>query len=83
METAIAGVRPEDLAKPVGRLQFAGEATSDGHFSTVHGAIESGWREADRLCTEHDGSNAGSSILLSGAVVLGGLLFATLTFTFA
>lgn len=48
-----------DLAEPLLRrqlgaadspvLQFAGEATSDKHFSTVHGAIETGWREADRL----------------------------------
>ncbi|CAH1160234.1 unnamed protein product [Phaedon cochleariae] len=30
-------------------IQFAGEATSPQHFSTVHGAIESGYREADRL----------------------------------
>ncbi|XP_001353445.4 spermine oxidase [Drosophila pseudoobscura] len=31
------------------RLQFAGEASSRTHFSTVHGAVETGWREADRL----------------------------------
>jgi len=31
------------------RIQFAGEASSRKHFSTVHGATESGWREADRL----------------------------------
>uniref|UniRef100_A0A182K5Y6 Amine oxidase domain-containing protein n=1 Tax=Anopheles christyi TaxID=43041 RepID=A0A182K5Y6_9DIPT len=30
-------------------VMFAGEATSRFHFSTVHGAIESGFREADRL----------------------------------
>ncbi|XP_018563573.1 peroxisomal N(1)-acetyl-spermine/spermidine oxidase-like [Anoplophora glabripennis] len=30
-------------------IQFAGEATHPYHFSTVHGAIESGFREADRL----------------------------------
>ncbi|KAL9922425.1 uncharacterized protein ACN427_002983 [Glossina fuscipes fuscipes] len=33
--------------KPV--VQFAGEATSDHYFSTVHGAVEAGWREAKRL----------------------------------
>lgn len=30
-------------------IQFAGEATSPHHFSTVHGAVETGWREAQRL----------------------------------
>lgn len=44
-----------DLAQPIlgadGRpvLQFAGEATHDHYYSTVHGAVESGWREAERL----------------------------------
>lgn len=44
-----------DLAQPVAdsaghaRLFFAGEATHDRFYSTVHGAIESGWREADRI----------------------------------
>lgn len=33
--------------KPV--LLFAGEATHDHHYSTVHGAVASGWREADRI----------------------------------
>uniref|UniRef100_A0A1I8PFZ9 Amine oxidase domain-containing protein n=2 Tax=Stomoxys calcitrans TaxID=35570 RepID=A0A1I8PFZ9_STOCA len=33
--------------KPI--VQFAGEATSDHYFSTVHGAVEAGWREATRL----------------------------------
>lgn len=33
--------------KPI--LLFAGEATSMHHFSTVHGAVESGYREANRL----------------------------------
>uniref|UniRef100_A0A1I8PJQ4 Amine oxidase domain-containing protein n=1 Tax=Stomoxys calcitrans TaxID=35570 RepID=A0A1I8PJQ4_STOCA len=28
---------------------FAGEATSRHHYSTVHGAVESGYREANRL----------------------------------
>ncbi|PSN36046.1 Peroxisomal N(1)-acetyl-spermine/spermidine oxidase [Blattella germanica] len=30
-------------------LLFAGEATHSTHFSTVHGAIETGWREAERI----------------------------------
>ena len=44
-----------DLAKPVVdsngkvRLLFAGEATHDHYYSTVHGAVETGWREADRI----------------------------------
>ncbi|XP_055916915.1 spermine oxidase isoform X2 [Eupeodes corollae] len=28
---------------------FAGEASSDHYYSTVHGAVEAGWREAQRL----------------------------------
>ncbi|XP_013118709.2 spermine oxidase [Stomoxys calcitrans] len=44
-----------DLAAPLntseGRplLQFAGESTHNHYYSTVHGAVESGWREAERL----------------------------------
>uniref|UniRef100_A0A1A9Z0N5 Amine oxidase domain-containing protein n=1 Tax=Glossina pallidipes TaxID=7398 RepID=A0A1A9Z0N5_GLOPL len=38
--------------KPV--VQFAGEATSDHYFSTVHGAVEAGWREAKRLAELYD-----------------------------
>jgi monoamine oxidase len=34
------------LAKPVGRLFFAGEAVSPNFFSTAHGAWESGERAA-------------------------------------
>uniref|UniRef100_A0A6P7G591 Peroxisomal N(1)-acetyl-spermine/spermidine oxidase-like n=1 Tax=Diabrotica virgifera virgifera TaxID=50390 RepID=A0A6P7G591_DIAVI len=30
-------------------LQFAGEATNPTHHSTVHGAVESGFREANRI----------------------------------
>jgi monoamine oxidase len=30
-------------------LLFAGEATSDNYFSTVHGAFDSGKREAERI----------------------------------
>ncbi|XP_063705063.1 spermine oxidase-like [Culicoides brevitarsis] len=44
-----------DLAKPLTNsqgvpiLQFAGEATHDHYYSTVHGALETGWREAGRI----------------------------------
>ncbi|KAG9508504.1 Spermine oxidase, partial [Fragariocoptes setiger] len=31
------------------RIMFAGEATSGDLYSTTHGALASGWREADRL----------------------------------
>lgn len=34
-------------------ILFAGEATNPRHFSAVHGAIETGWREADRLIEQH------------------------------
>lgn len=34
----------DDDKRPV--IQFAGEATHEDQFSTVHGAIGSGWREA-------------------------------------
>lgn len=44
-----------DLAAPIRNalgvpiLHFAGEATHDHYYSTVHGAVESGWREAKRI----------------------------------
>ncbi|XP_076240610.1 uncharacterized protein LOC143183085 [Calliopsis andreniformis] len=48
-------VESKDLADPItatdGKpiILFAGEATHDHYFSTVHGAIETGFREADRI----------------------------------
>lgn len=49
-----------DLAIPIldekdGRplLQFAGEATHPHFYSTAHGAVDSGWREAQRLITHY------------------------------
>ncbi|XP_044264139.1 probable polyamine oxidase 5 [Tribolium madens] len=38
-----------DLGEPLQGLLFAGEATNPVHFATVHGAIESGHREAQRI----------------------------------
>lgn len=50
MDSVLAGLGAEDLARPVGRqLLFAGEATHSKFFSTMHGALESGWREAERI----------------------------------
>lgn len=41
---------PDEVAEPVNdRVLFAGEATSSAHFGTVHAAILSGIREAERL----------------------------------
>ncbi|XP_044263973.1 spermine oxidase-like [Tribolium madens] len=48
-----------ELAKPIlnleGRpiLQFAGEASHPYFYSTVHGAIETGFREADRIINSY------------------------------
>ncbi|XP_073992124.1 spermine oxidase-like [Rhodnius prolixus] len=45
----------DTLAKPLvndfnkNMLFFAGEATHNHYYSTVHGALESGWREAKRI----------------------------------
>ncbi|PNF14675.1 Spermine oxidase [Cryptotermes secundus] len=55
METERLNVSAAQLAEPVinnngiSVLLFAGEATHSSYYSTVHGAIESGWREAKRL----------------------------------
>ena len=51
VESELANLGPETLEEPLakGKILFAGEATSLHHYSTVHGAIESGWREADRI----------------------------------
>ena len=36
-----------------GRVFFAGEHTSPGHFASVHGAMMSGYREAARILGQH------------------------------
>jgi len=46
------GSSPDDmdaLAAPVGALRFAGEATVPDYYQTVHGAMQSGIREARRI----------------------------------
>ncbi len=48
-------INPDVLAAPlndcnkVPRILFAGEATNRHYFSSVHGAVETGYREADKL----------------------------------
>ena len=55
MESRKKNVWASDLAqfvvdsKGVPRLFFAGEATHSHRYATVHGAVETGWREADRI----------------------------------
>ncbi|OQV25495.1 putative Peroxisomal N(1)-acetyl-spermine/spermidine oxidase [Hypsibius exemplaris] len=69
LESALANLTVADLASPeweftrarpqgnvAHRLLFAGEATHSEYFSTVHGAILSGQREADRI-TSYYSSN--------------------------
>ena len=53
--TGVGGASaPCRLADPLeNRLYFAGEATSDGHWGTVHGAIESGIRAAREVLAAH------------------------------
>lgn len=55
----------EEFQQPVvnaqgAKLRFAGEHTSRNHFATVHGALLSGWREADDILRldRHDFSPA-------------------------
>ncbi|KAJ9592066.1 hypothetical protein L9F63_001405, partial [Diploptera punctata] len=55
IESEKLGAYASHLAEPVmdarGKpvLMFGGEATHDHYYSTVHGAVETGWREADRI----------------------------------
>ncbi|XP_067394892.1 peroxisomal N(1)-acetyl-spermine/spermidine oxidase [Emydura macquarii macquarii] len=56
---ALAQPLPEDAADPrLLQILFAGEATHRTFYSTTHGALLSGWREADRLLSLYDTSKS-------------------------
>ncbi len=54
VDAAEKGIVPGSLsyAATTGRLRFAGEATHPHRWSTVHGAMETGWWEADKIIQE-------------------------------
>ncbi len=49
LPVGVTGNEYDALAKSIGRLRFAGEATIRGYSSTVHGAYLSGQREAKNI----------------------------------
>ena len=51
VQSMVNGCSPKDLGEPspMGKVLFAGEATSENLFSTMPGAIDSGIREAKRI----------------------------------
>nr|XP_056705351.1 peroxisomal N(1)-acetyl-spermine/spermidine oxidase [Euleptes europaea] len=56
---ALAQPLPEEASDPMPpQVLFAGEATHRTFYSTTHGALLSGWREADRLIRLYDGSES-------------------------
>ncbi|CAL7938139.1 unnamed protein product [Xylocopa violacea] len=62
METVRTNSSAQQLSEPVIKMGkpvilFGGEATNEHSFSTVHGAIASGWREAERLISLYGKSN--------------------------
>ncbi|XP_018328578.1 spermine oxidase-like isoform X2 [Agrilus planipennis] len=61
------------LAEPIKKrhkniLLFAGEATHPYYFSTVHGAVESGFREADRIASTYSVEPKRKIIIVGGGI---------------
>lgn len=59
LESDRLNVSAADLAQPLGNnaVLFAGEATHSSFYSTVHGAIETGHREAQRIISQYGSGN--------------------------
>ena len=54
LETVRTNSSAKQLSEPILKMEkplilFGGEATNNHQFSTVHGAVATGWREAERL----------------------------------
>ena len=58
----IEAVAKPVLQRQVARILFAGEATSLHHYSTMHGARDSGLREAERLLDMYSSQSIASKI---------------------
>ncbi|GLH03199.1 Protein anon-37Cs [Gryllus bimaculatus] len=74
MESDRLHATASQLARPVlnssGKevLLFAGEASHDHYYSTVHGAIETGWREADRLLKHYRQFNTYKAVIIGAGI---------------
>ncbi|XP_064173044.1 peroxisomal N(1)-acetyl-spermine/spermidine oxidase-like [Anguilla rostrata] len=71
LATGCSGFDIDTLAEPLPlkgsrtkplQVLFAGEATHDSFFSTVHGALLSGWREGDRIISHYSPSSFSVSV---------------------
>ncbi|XP_017889754.1 spermine oxidase-like [Ceratina calcarata] len=62
LETVNTNSSAKQLSEPIMKngkpvVLFGGEATHEHKFSTVHGAISTGWREAERIMNLHKKTN--------------------------
>ncbi|XP_044740260.1 spermine oxidase-like [Chrysoperla carnea] len=60
---------------------FAGEATNQHRYSTVHGAIETGWREASRLLKQQRANNAPKLLCYQNYRTIVGIIFLNIVYT--
>lgn len=60
---------------------FAGEATNQHRYSTVHGAIETGWREASRLLRQQRTNVAPKLLCYQNYRAIIGIIFLNIVYT--